>query len=190
MEDLMKITLITSLAALSAFALSGCQIVTVEDSPGPRTSYYDGDFEYAGHKGAVYTIVRGNPFGGSPDKFAKIVRAMMKDQTRSGRPVSFIGKQNETTYKPYKVVVGFNPGNRDGDDLCKSADYPQSRNNTTKVVMAFCFGDSLKSSSTGWVDGLKGVNDANFAKLVKETTNAMIPSQDAHDVGDGGNISN
>ena len=99
-------------------------------------------------------------------------------------------KSNNNFVGPYKVVVGFNPGNRDGDDLCKSADYPQSRNNTTKVVMAFCFGDSLKSSSTGWVDGLKGVNDANFAKLVKETTNAMIPSQDAHDVGDGGNISN
>jgi hypothetical protein len=186
----MKSTLITSLAAISALALSGCQFVMVEDSPGPRTSYYDGDFEYAGHKGAIYTIVRGNPFGGPQEKFAKIVRATMKNRARAGRPVSFIGKQDETTYKPYKVVVGFNPGNRDGDDLCKSADYPQSRGDTTKVVMTFCFGDSLKSSSTGWVDGLKSVNDANFAKLVKETTNAMIPTQDAHDVGDGGNVSN
>ena len=183
----MKITLIT---ALSALALSGCQFVMVEDSPGPRSSYYDGDFEYAGHKGAVYTIVRGNPFSGSQEKFAEIVRTTMKDQARAGRPVSFIGKQNGTTYKPYKVVVGFNPGNRDGDDLCKNPDYPLSRSATTKVVMAFCFGDSLKSSSTGWVDGLKSVNDANFTKLVTETTNAMIPVQDSHDVGDGGNVTN
>ncbi len=190
MEGMVKSTLITSLAALSALALGGCQVVMVEDSPGPRTSYYDGDFEYAGHKGAVYTIVSGNPFGGSQETFSKLVRATMKNQARAGRPISFVGRQDGTTYKPYKVVVGFNPDNRDGDDLCKSAEYPQIKSNTTKVVMAFCFGDSLKSSSTGWVDGLKGVNDSNFTKLVKETTNAMIPSQDGHDIGEGGNIAN
>ncbi|NKB22472.1 MAG: hypothetical protein GKS01_18460 [Alphaproteobacteria bacterium] len=186
----MKTTLISSIAVFSVLGLAGCQIVMVEDSPGPRSSYFDGDFEYAGHKGAVYTIVRGNPFGGSQERFAKIVRSKMKNQARAGRPISFVGKQNKTTYKPYKIVVGFNPGNRDGDDLCKSSDYPQSRGSTTKVVMAFCFGDTLKSSSTGWVDGLKSINDANFTKLVKETTNAMIPSYDGHDIGEGGNITN
>ena len=46
----MKNTLITSLAAISAIALGGCQIVMVQDAPGPRSSYYDGDFEHAGHK--------------------------------------------------------------------------------------------------------------------------------------------
>ena len=190
MEGLVKSAFMTSLTALSALALGGCQIVMVEDSPGLRTSYYDGDFEYAGHKGAVYTVVRGNTFGGSQEKFANLVRATMKNQARAGRPISFVGKHTGTTYKPYKVVVGFNPGNRNGDDLCKSANYPQIKSNTTKVVMAFCFGDSLKSSSTGWVDGLKSVNDSNFTKLVKETTNAMIPAQDAHDIGEGGNGAN
>lgn len=186
----MKSTLISIFAALSALALSGCQFVMVADSPGPRSSYFDGDFEYAGHKGAIYTIVSGNPFGSPSQKFAEFVRTTMKNQARAGRPVSFIGEHNGTTLKPYKVVAAFNPGNRDGDDLCKSTDYSPSRSDTTKLVMAFCFGDSLKSSSTGWVDGLKSVNDSNFSKLIKETTNAMIPSQDAHDIGEGGNISN
>ena len=186
----MKKTLLSTLTVFSAFALRACQVVLVEDSPGPRASYYDGDFEYAAHKGGIYTIVKGNPFGGSQKDFANLVRTKMKNQARAGRPVSFVGSRDNSTYKPYKVVVAFNPGNRDGDDLCQSQEYPQSTGNTTKVVMAFCFGDTLQSSSTGWVDGLNGVNDSKFTELVTETTNAMIPSQDGHDVGENGSIIN
>jgi len=44
----MKSTLISIFAALSALPLSGGQFVMVADPPGPRSSYFDGDFEYAG----------------------------------------------------------------------------------------------------------------------------------------------
>jgi len=50
-------------AATMALAIAGCSLVVVEYLPGPRANYFDGDFEYATHKGAIDTMIAGHPFG-------------------------------------------------------------------------------------------------------------------------------
>ncbi len=173
---------------LSALLVGACNIVLVNDNPGPRWSYFDGDFEYATHRGAIVTEVTGNPFGGNQGSFANTVRSQMLNQV-SGAPAEFVSAHGPKTVRPYKVVVAFNaPPNHDGHDLCqKGANTPsQPSSGTLRMGIAFCIGDSLKSDASGQVSGLTGIGDAKFMELVQEVTRAMIPPQDGEDVGDGG----
>lgn len=173
---------------LSLLLLGGCNAVMVNDNPGPRWAYFDGDFEYATHKGAIVTEIAGSPFSGDQKDFAKTVRDLMRDQV-SGAPAEFVEEHGEKTVRPYKVVVAFNaPSDHDGHDFCsKGTETPSHRSaGSLSMAIAFCIGDSLKTEASGRVAGISGAGDAKFKALVQEVTRAMIPPQDAEDAGDGG----
>lgn len=179
---------------VAAVVLGACSGVIVEDNPGPRWSYFDGDFEFATHKGAIVAEVTGNPFGQSPEEFARIVRSYMRNQVRVSTPAEFVSAHSDHTVPPYKVVVAFNaPPAIGGHGLCKSGALTPSiaSAGTIRTAIAFCFGDSLKSEASGRVSGVTGAADDKFRSLVQEVTLAMIPAQDSEDQGegdDGGNV--
>ena len=171
-----------------ALAATGCNAVIVEDLSGPRFSYFDGDFEYATNKGAIITDVAGNPFGMDPKKFGSLVRGVMRNQIALATKADFVASPDENTVSPYRVVVAFNPLTHiSNHDLCEKRDQTPSKATSANVEvrMAFCYGDSLKSGSAAWVNGLSSPSDPRFGKLVRAATRALVPAQDNEETGQG-----
>lgn len=172
-----------------ALAATGCNAVIVEDFPGPRFSYFDGDFEYATNKGSIVTDVSGNPFGIDRTQFESLVRNAMRNQVALATKANFVAAPDGATVAPYRVVVAFNPpAHISNHDLCEQRGKTPSAsgNGRVEVRMAFCFGDSLKSGSAAWVNGLASANDPRFGQLVRAATRAMIPLHDSEEAGEGG----
>ena len=86
--------------------LTGCAAV-VQDVPAPRGSNFEREPEPATIKGAILTIIAGNPFGGPQKAFDDLVRRLMYGQSRE-LPADFVASHNEQTIPPHKVVVAFN----------------------------------------------------------------------------------
>lgn len=171
-----------------AILTAACGAVVVQDSPGPRFSYFDGDFEFATRKGAIVTDVAGNPFGMNQRQFADIIRNTMRGQVDVATKADFVASGNDATAPPYRIVVAFNPPPRiDNFDLCKQRTETPSLTGTRdlKVRMAFCFGDTLKSGSAAWLSDVSSLEDPRFADLVRKATLAMIPTQDGEETGEG-----
>ena len=173
--------------ALSLIA-GGCTGVVVQDDPGPRGGYVIGDFDYAAGKGAIETIVTGNPFGGPKQAFDERVRALMKHQNR-GVPAEFVAGQSDRTDPLYKVVVSFNlPRAFPNYNMCKDSKALPSEQHPDRldIAIAFCYGDQVKSDTTGWVENVRDIDDPKFAKLVRSATLYMLTDYDyRQDRGDG-----
>lgn len=172
--------------AAMALAMTGCNLVIVEDTPGPRANYFDGDFEFATHKGAIVTMVAGNPFGLPEREFADRVRREIARGVATGN-AKFVAAAGDETVAPFKIVVAFNTAaNIDNHNLCeqgaKTATLPLR--GELNVKMAFCDGDNLKSGSAAWITGVSSVNDRGFNNLVRQAATSMIPAQDSEDAGE------
>lgn len=172
--------------AIAVALVTGCSAVIVNESPGPRASYFDGDFEYAVQKGSVVAVIAGNPFNIPKNRFDTAVRQAMRDNVSTGN-ARFVASGNSSTVPPYKVVVAFNP--RPGvsdDELCRQgAGAPTNpAGGSLSVRMAFCYGDSNKSATSARISGVQNVGDDGFRALVKATTLAMIPLQDGEEQGE------
>lgn len=178
-----------SVALAAALVLSGCSSVWVNDLPPPRYSYNDGDFEYANHRGAILTQIAGNPFNIPDSQFRSAALAYMQGQNR-GTPAKFVLKPSKETLPPYRVVAVFNlePG-YNGYDVCKgpaALPRPPKRTGPVTLVMAFCYGDEVKSDANGSVENLTGITDPRFKELVNRVTEAMLPSGDGMEMFDSG----
>jgi len=176
-------------ASLFALGLGGCtSTVMVQDYPGPREDYFDGDFEYATRDGFIVAEVVGNPFNMPQERFDAAVRDLMDGQT-AGPPVTFLKDPTPgKTDAQYRVVVAFNtPSRISGFDLCeKGAKTPTVRGGgELSLAMAFCIGEDLKSDIRGSTTPVAGSGAPRFVELVREVTLALIPVQDGEDVGEG-----
>ena len=167
--------------ATALLALAGCTGVIVNDNPGPRASYFDGDFEYATHLGAIVTQVAGNPFDVPAETFQAAVLNQMQGHARVGS-ARFVAAPSEQTMAAYKVVAAFDmPAWVDGYVLCKgAASLPPPVKSPGEITlgMAFCFGDQLKSDVIGRVSGARSIDDPHFVDLVQRVTEAMIPARE------------
>ena len=172
--------------AFMALAIAGCNLVFVQDTPGPRANYFDGDFEFATHKGAIVTVVAGNPFGLPKNEFDSAVRRDMTNAVTIGK-AKFVAAADNETVAPFKIVVAFNtaPG-ISNHDLCKhGAQTPsQANKGEINVKMAFCDGDNLKSGTAAWIAGASTTSDKRFKDLIKQAAIAMIPAQDGQEAGE------
>ena len=165
------------LPVMLTLALASCTGVVVQDDPGPRGSLHPGDFEYATGNGAIETIIIGNPFGGPKQQFDAHVRNLMKHQNR-GKPAEYVAGQTNRTDPLYKVVVAFNlPPGIGTDEMCKNPSGLPSRHHTGRltVAIAFCYGDQMKSDTTGYASEVTSADDPKFAELIRYATRYMIP---------------
>ena len=129
-------------ASLLLVGLGACSGVVVDDLPGPRYNYFDGDFEYATRDGAIVTVITGNTFGMPKAQFDKIVLDNMQGQNR-GPPARFVATPEKGKTDPlYKVVVAFNPAKSvSGWEMCKDVEKTPTDStikDNAEMAIAFC----------------------------------------------------
>lgn len=157
--------------------VTGCTGVVVQDAPAPRGSYDEREFDYAAGKGAILTIIAGNPFDGPQKEFDALVRRNMYGQNRE-QSAEFVASHGDRTMPPYKVVVVFN---RDlgisPDEMCANPlglrTVPEKKQ--LRIDIAFCHGDTSKSDTSGYADNISSTAHPNFASLIHQATYTMLP---------------
>jgi len=163
--------------------VSGCTGVVVQDAPAPRGSYYEREFNYATGKGAILTIIAGNPFGGPKEEFDALVRRLMYKQNRE-LPAEFVASPGDRTRPPYKVVVAFNkePGISPAEMCANPLAIPTVPEKTQlRIDIAFCHGDTSKSDTSGYASNVSSTADPKFASLIRQATYTMLPEPGATD---------
>ncbi len=160
--------------------VAGCTVV-VQDAPAPRGSYYTRDFDFATDKGAILTIVAGNPFGGQKKEFDALVRRHMYGQNRE-LAAEFVASHSDRTYPLYKVVVAFNKElGISPDEMCAAPlalrSLPQQR--PLRIDIAFCKGDVSQSDTSGYAYKVSNTAHPNFASLIRQATFTMLPEEGA-----------
>lgn len=160
-------------------AATACTDIIVYEVEPPSLSYYDGNFEYATHRGAILTRIGGNPFDMPADRFRALVRDHMRGANWGG-PVEFTPQAGERTLPPYKVVAMFNLKRiYDSDDLCRGIDdvetvAPSPRG--LRLNMAFCLGDAAKSAAWGTARNVSGPDDPKLRALIRQVTVLLVPT--------------
>ncbi len=166
--------------------LTGCtNVVTVID-PVSGQLYTVEDFDYASRNGEIRARVGGNPFGGSHAAFSDKVTNLMYGANFGG-DVAFVPPPGGTGSGRHHVVMVFNPPiSADETDFCvpnaKVATGPLS--DTLRLVAAFCYEDTLLSTSTGHVRGVRHADASLFRALVRQVTLSLFPGHDDLDMGD------
>ena len=174
--------------SLMALGMGACTGVMVDDSPGPRYSYFDGDFEYATRDGAIVTVITGPTFGMPKDRFDSMVLANMQGQN-PGPPARFVAQPERGGTDPaFKVVVAFNAAKYvSGWEMCKHGDKTpteEGAGRNAEMAIAFCIGDTPKSDAFGVAYGVSRADDAQFATLVRQVTRAIVPIGDNLEQGE------
>ena len=159
--------------------IAGCTGVVVQDAPAPRANYYERDFDFATEKGAILTIIAGNPFGGPQKEFEALVRRHMYGQNRE-LPTEFVVSHSDRTNPLYKVVVAFNKElGISPNEMCAAPlalrSVPQQRQ--LRIDIAFCKGDASESDTSGYADKISNTADPNFASLIRQATFTMLPEE-------------
>lgn len=174
----MKNFLTWSLIPTAAILLSACNAIIIDGYPNIPANYNDGDFDRAAARGAIATIVVGQPFSAQSGNVEDTVRELMKNQVGIF-PVSFVPQPGANTTQPYKVVVVFNPRpNVDNRTICQTerqTPVTATSPGQMSITMVFCDGNKLKSGISGRAGGVRDQSDPKFAALVRQVANAMIP---------------
>lgn len=176
------------LACLAALLPLGCGNfdVVVYSVTGSPFSYFQGEFEYATHKGAIVADVGGNPFAITNDEFAALVRGHLHGATFSP-DVDFVAGPSARTMPPYRVIAMFNAAPYIGPlDLCKdgTAVPTAAVKGKTRFNLVFCYGEHLKVETAGAAWGIAGPNDPKLRKLIRQVAITLIPLMNDKDGDD------
>jgi hypothetical protein len=178
--------MITRLAVLMVFpVLAGCAGTIVVMEPVSNQLYTVDDFDYASRNGEIKTRVGDDPFGGPSARFSEMVTARMYGANFGG-DVVFTRSPRGAGSGRHHVVMLFNPPiSADEEDFCaKNAKFPTlPATDSLRLVSAFCYKDTLLSTATGEVSGIRNPQSPLFRELVRQVTMALFPANDDLDIG-------
>ncbi len=173
-----KLSHIAAAAVLGA-ALTACTAGGIIVQPPTIGSYDPEMLGYAASRGALLTQVVGNPFGLPQQEVeAAVVDSMVG--IRFGPRVKFSTRVSAAQASPYRVVVLLNPapGAQVGR-LCSDFTQPTAAvSDKLRAMAAFCSDDTVVTSVTGLVFGVRGPKDPAFRGLIRGMVGELFPRRD------------
>ncbi len=143
-------------------------------------SYDRTDLTYAGEDGRpVWTVIIGNPFGGSKELLDTTVLDAMKG-SHFGRDVTFATQPGPETRRAYRVVMLLNGSTKNAYNICRYyPSYPLGpgdHGNSIQLVAVFCRGEKPSTIVSARM-GNKPMTDPEFAQMVRQVTVNLFPPQ-------------
>ncbi len=179
---MVKLCHIAATAVLGA-ALTACAAGGIIVQPPIIGSYDPEMLGYAASRGALLTQVVGNPFGLPQQEVeAAVVSSMVG--ARFGPRVRFSTRVSAAQASPYRVVVLLNPapgaqvGRLCGDSTQPTAQSTGAVSDKLRAMAAFCSDDTVVTSVTGSVFGVRGPKDPAFRGLIRGMVGELFPSRD------------
>lgn len=159
-----------AIAALSACGDGPATVTGTWRSPATWSSLV-----YASNTGPLLVEVHGDPFGVGDATFRGLVAEAMDRQVH-GRVVPFTAVPAEAPRPQFRVTIAFMaPPTLSTADLCAgriTTGTPGSDRIT--MAAAFCDGQQVLSSVSGWVDGAEGPRDKRFRQLLAQVVRALF----------------
>lgn len=178
----------TVLVAVSAATLAGCSGVII-NAPTHNPSYVMGDEDYAARNGAIRVEVAGDMLGVPRDQFANRVVSEMRAGYYRKDKTMFSAQASQETDPRYKIVMMFSPAPPvSPNDLCLGTNLqtaPRQPGDSLTLLASFCSGTLAISEVRGRVGHVAGVQDPNFASLVREVIGYLFPRDDNRRDGGG-----
>jgi hypothetical protein len=165
-------------AAALATLVGGCGDGPSTVPGGYRSPATWSSFIYATSSGPLLLDVRGDPFGAGPATLETIVAESMTSAL-PGRPFSMTSDAARAARPAFRVVVVLGAARTlDERHVCagQALSPPPSLSDGGRmdVVATFCDGQSLLSSSRGWVARLEGVGDQRFRQLLGQMARDLM----------------
>lgn len=165
-------------AAALATLVGGCGDGPSTVPGGYRSPATWSSFIYATTSGALLLDVRGDPFGAGPATLETIVAESMA-AALPGRPFAMTVNPAQAPRPAFRVVVVLGAAkDLDERDICAgrvpASTLPLAGGGRVDVVATFCDGQSLLSSSRGWVARIEGVGDQRFRQLLGQMARDLM----------------
>jgi hypothetical protein len=165
----------------ASLVLAACEQVVV-NAPATNPRYFGGEESYAARNGALRVEVAGATLGVPQDRFTQMVVAeMRRGNTRLPRP-GFVAESSPMTDPRYKVVMMFDaPAWLSADNLCSDRPpppAPHAPGERLRLLASFCRAGEASSEAHGSAPVSAGVDDPNFAALVRQVTLNLFPTHD------------
>lgn len=183
--NLLKALNLIAIAVLSVSLAACAGLGGVRTIRGDWTGYSPGYLQYAASKGSLATIVSGDAFAGTPtNAVEEHVLAEMSNRPFGVGPIAFVRYPFGQNTPALFVSMVFNPGpSFDSWAACDPERAPaaggQARpDGSIRIVAAFCSSQRLLSGSVGYADGLSGLGDERFNRLIHLLSMDLFPPRD------------
>jgi hypothetical protein len=130
---------------------------------------------YATTQGPLLLEVLGDPFRLPAAEFRRTVADAMSRQT-PGRPFAFTTRAEDAPHATFRVVVAFNPApDLDPRKLCGGPVAIMSGGgDRVTLLAAFCEGETMLASVSGWVAKAADAEDRRFRQLLGQTVRDLF----------------
>jgi len=169
--------------------MSACARPTVIYNHSVYTRYSPVEFGVAAGRKDLRTVIYGDPFGMSHERFAEATVTALNRHDPPPQPTTFTLEPGESANPNYRAVLVFDDPDVPTIRLCQEPPPRGSQGATTDgtlhVAAAFCLNRGELTAVKGKVADVQTVDDRKFDDLLGQVVIALFPPSDPNQDDDG-----
>jgi hypothetical protein len=176
---------IAALVAAGAL-LAACVGQSVIYNNSISSAYRSYDYGYGAGRRDLTTIILGNPFDVDQPAFERRLVAMLNESPTFLQPTNFTTTPGPSARLRYRAVLLFNRAPALPNQTCRN---PQGvpvaeLGATMRLTMMWCRHGGFLSKVTGELEGVTGIDDPRFRRLIRQMVPLLFPPIDPTRDGD------
>ena len=177
----------TAVLAIGGLLLAACAGQSTIYNNMISAAYRPYEYGYGAGRRDLTTIIVGNPFDIDRAELETRLVAMLNESPTFLQPTNFTTTPGPSARPQYRAVLLFNRRIVLPSVACRAPDrIPVAElGQTTRLTAVFCRRGAHLSTVTGELDGVTGIDDPHFHRLVRQMVPLLFPPIDpTHDEDD------
>ena len=143
-------------------------------------AYRPYDYGYGAGRRDLTTVVLGNPFDIDQAEFETRLVAMLNDSPTFLQPTNFTTMPGPSARPQYRAVLLFNRAPALPNQICRNPEgVPVAELGATmRLTAVFCRHGGFLSKVTGELQGVSGIEDQRFRRLIRQMVPLLFPPID------------
>lgn len=175
-------------ASMRSAVVAACAVVLLAACAGQSTiynnmisaAYRPYDYGYGAGRRDLTTIIVGNPFDIDQPELETQVVAMLNESPTFLQPTNFTTTPGPSARPQYRAVLLFNRQTVLPTVACRAPEQiPVAElGETTRLTAVFCRHGGYLSTVTGELEGVTGIGDPRFHRLIRQMVPLLFPPID------------
>jgi hypothetical protein len=177
---------IAGVATCALLLLTACAGQSIIYNERISTAYRPYDYGYGAGRRDLTTIIVGNPFDIDRAQLETELVAMLNQSPTFLQPTNFTTTPGPSARPQYRAVLLFNRQIVLPSVACRAPEQiPVAElGETTRLTALFCRHGGFLSTVTGELDGVTGIDDERFNRLIRQMVPLLFPPVDPTRDGD------